>query len=307
MPSPPNIFAKKLTNEFVVSKCDYFAEVQVWPLRMKLDPHAWLANFQEDEMEYALHLLNFFVYFSPQLVNHLFIAAFRGLSNYILDPRSKSAATLENEWREFCENVLITGVTGEEPNETDSGKTFARKAKQLLSVEEDRILSNDNVLLELTRRPCDLVFVDDFVGSGNQFIETWVRLSSIAQTSFREQAQRGTHRLFYIPLVTTKYGHSRIVAACGSVSILPAHMISSSYSVFYLGDRTFWPPELVAGATDFIRNASKRAGIDTTFNDNWMGFHELGLALAFEDSIPDATIPIFTWDKNGWNPLIRIQ
>ncbi len=43
-------------------------------------------------------------------------------------------------------------------------------------------------------------------------------------------------------------------------------------------------------------------------NVRWVryGYHERGLLLAFEHSVPDATLPIF-WSsgKNGWTPLVE--
>jgi hypothetical protein len=39
--------------------------------------------------------------------------------------------------------------------------------------------------------------------------------------------------------------------------------------------------------------------------NDWQGFHKLGLALAFQHCVPDATLPLFYWEHNEWHPLIR--
>src|SRR5947208_14205280 len=41
-------------------------------------------------------------------------------------------------WRAFVDSVIVTRVTGEIPSDTDSGYTFARKARQLLGIPEER-------------------------------------------------------------------------------------------------------------------------------------------------------------------------
>ena len=42
--------------------------------------------------------------------------------------------------------------------------------------------------------------------------------------------------------------------------------------------------------------------------ESWVmeyGFHDLGLTIAFEHSVPDATLPIFWADGSNWKPLYR--
>jgi len=73
-------------------------------------------------------------------------------------------------------------------------------------------------------------------------------------------------------------------------------------------DSIFWPDPLKHGANEAIKKASLRAGLPDTGGakvNDWQGFYKLGLALGFYNSVPDATLPIFYWEKNGWKPLIR--
>lgn len=303
-----NILPIGVTEDFVLSKCNYFTDVQVWPLRMKLDPPSWLKNFTAAEKEHALYLLNSFIYFPPQFVNQLFMSAFNGLSSLVADPEQNTFPEMQRRWGDFVDRVLVTNVTGEVPSVTDSGLSFARKAKQLLGIDERRILSNEATLEEISTRPTPVVFVDDFVGSGNQFIETWHRLHQMkgASTSFAKESLNDKTQFFYIPLVSTEYGLNCILGRCDKVIVAPAQLITDKYNVFNEKSRAIWPPHLIGGARDFIKLASERAGISTVSDDDWMGFHRLGLSIGFEDSIPDATLPLFSWDKCGWTPLLKI-
>ena len=48
----------------VLRKWEYFVSVQVWPLTSQMDPEGWLSNFEAAEREYAVQLLNAFLYYS---------------------------------------------------------------------------------------------------------------------------------------------------------------------------------------------------------------------------------------------------
>jgi hypothetical protein len=308
MESSPRITAAEVNRDFVLSKCSYFVDVKIWPLRKSIDPELWLENFGAEEMDHAIHLLNGFLYFPDEFIEEMFKTAFQGLSTIVVSERDSFLA-VQTAWREFVDKVIITNVTGETPNISDSGISFTRRAKQLLNISEQRTLSNEETLKELLNHgPRPVVFVDDFVGSGNQFIETWersVRISSSMQISFKKLASVRGNRFFYTPLVCTQYGFERIKNRCPEAILKPAHLISDRYNVF-APDSLIWPAHLQPTASDFIKEASKRAGIPTEGAlDEWQGFHRLGLALAFADSVPDASLPIFTVATNSWKPLIR--
>jgi hypothetical protein len=56
-----------------------------------------------------------------------------------------------------------------------------------------------------------------------------------------------------------------------------------------------------------LKRISERAGYiqENGGPDDWRGFHGLGLTVAFEHGIPDASLPIFFSERNGWKPLMR--
>jgi hypothetical protein len=100
------------------------------------------------------------MYYSEALIDEMFVAAFQGLSGEIMR-RSPSLLNVRAAWRAFVDSVIITRVTGEIPSDTDSGYNFARKARQLLGISEERILNPQEVLLQLYNHgPQPVVFVD---------------------------------------------------------------------------------------------------------------------------------------------------
>lgn len=294
-----------LTRDFVIEKCEYFASVGIWPPKSVLNPELWLDNFGQDEMDHAVYLLNSFLYFSNYLMDEIFRSAVRTLSRSLM--RSTDDCTsLQLKWQSFIGNAIVTYVTGEEPNPTDSGYKFARKARAM-GIEEVNIRTPEQVCLALsggTHVP--IIIVDDFIGSGSQFLKMWNRPYGRPARSLAELASVTASRFYVCPAFCTEYGLGELKRECPRVTVNPGHLIASNYSAL-AQDSVIWPTGLRNTAAEFIRSASMRAGIpDTGGNtDDWRGFGQLGLTIAFEDSVPDATLPLFYWSKNGWRPLLE--
>jgi len=305
---PQSISPAEMTKELVISKCDYFVDVQLWPIKSVINPNLWLSNFSSDEMIYATHLLNSFLFYSEQLVNLMFIASFQMLSNDIRNDGDSFLNTLIS-WNSFVDNIIITPVTGEDPNISDSGFAFARKARQQLGIKEAQLMSQEQALqLLVDEGPRPVIFVDDFVGSGDQFIRTWKRQVRINSTNitYEDLSSGSGFSFYYCPLICTEYGYNRLRTTCPDVNLRPVHTLPTCYSALET-DSIIWPPYLLNDAINFIKKASERARIpdnNGSVND-WRGYNKLGLTIAFAHSVPDATLPIFYWNKNGWKPLIQ--
>lgn len=305
-----SVWTPRVTKELLLSKCNHFVGVQLWPTETKLDARGWLSNFTNDEEPCALHLLNSFFYFSEPLVERLFVAGILNLSQRVLTSK-RSFIPAASEWRDFLSSAYFVRVTGERPSDTDSGYIFARMARQELAIPESHIVRHEEILEVLLSDPAvPVIFVDDFVGSGRQFITMWRRKYSLANDrllSFEDLTRSiPTSTFFYCPIVCTSVGLKRIYSKCPGVVVSPVHTIDQRYSALS-SDSILWPETLRLGAHDFILGASERAGIpDTNGNENdWRGFDKLALTIAFAHSVPDATLPIFYWEQNGWKPLVR--
>jgi len=296
----------QMNRQIVAAKCAFFLEAQVWPLLDRLDPTKWLSNFSRSEMDHATALLNAFVFVRQPLMDALFLNAFQSLSRMLRAPGEPFVAT-QAKWQQFVDTALITCVRGEKPSPTDSGYHFLRMARQKLGIAESRIVEPEHALALLMKTgPRPVIFVDDFVGSGDQCITTWNRevgiVSPPQMMSFKRYSAsvRGA-RFIYCPLVCTEYGKSRIETECSDILLHPSHLLPAEYGAFS-PDSNIWPANLAPTAESFIDTASARAGIPEHMR---RGFHDLGLALGFEHSIPDATLPLFYWKENDWRPLVE--
>lgn len=312
MPSPATTTdrgPRLADREFVLAKCAYFVDVHVWPRTTMLSPLPWLENFTEDELPYAVHLLDAFLFFSNDLTDALLKGAFSDLSRRVVD-HDAPLARAEAQWNDFLRSVLVTFPTGEQPNVTDSGLAFARKARQVLEIPESRIMSPDEALAFVERvGPRPVVFLDDFVGTGNQFLATWTRNYSPASQfrSFAEASAQFQVTAYYTPILASQSGVEAIRAQAPDACVAPAHLLPPEYSALH-ADSLLWPASERESARNAIEAASRRAGIPDTngsSTEDWQGFGRLGLAVAFQHGVPDATLPLFYWNENDWHPLVR--
>ena len=101
---------------------------------------------------------------------------------------------------------------------------FARKARQVLSIPEHQIRTPSDALNTLVQNPSTpIMFVDDFVGSGNQMVATWRRqyqIESGYKTSFSDVSHPDTH-VVYVPLVATRQGLHEIKTHCPQLTVQP--------------------------------------------------------------------------------------
>ena len=300
--------SRRLTEAFIRDKCNYLVDVHMWPIHQVIDPQPWLSNFEPDELDHASHLLNGFMYFTDHLIDRCVEATVRSLSRLVCDV-SRPSSEIRAAWTAFCSRALVTYPTGEEPSPTDSGPEYVRRARHRLGLAEPQFVEPVIALAELIGDPTvPIIFVDDFVGTGNQFLVTWHREYEVGarRRSFADSVAPES-RIFYAPILCTELGHEQIRSACPSVHVSPAHVLSSRYSVFS-PDSIIWPDDLRHTAEAFVEQASKRAGIPDSGGmaaNDWRGFAKLGLTVALYDSVPDATIPLLYWEENGWKPLIR--
>lgn len=274
-----------------------------------LFPERWLDNFEAPELPYAIHLLSQFLFFSDQFTNAMLVGGLTDLSKQIV----KQSSTFQEatvDWVDFLESALITYPTGEEPRPTDSGLAFARKARQVLEFPEARILPPEKVLEELVAKgPRPVLFLDDFLGTGRQFLATWARQESISGTplSFAQLQAIQPFTAIYLPVFATSQGMAALETSGVSAIFSPAHVLSMRYNV--LDSKSFaWPDGHAAPGREMVELASKRAGIPDTGGqkaNDWQGFGKLGLSIGFQHGVPDATLPLFYWEEHGWAPLIR--
>lgn len=283
----------------ILEKCEFFSDTQVWTIEPAIKPDLWLSNFTKAELPYAENLLSNFFFYNAKMCKSMLQSAFQDISLYLpgvnVEQRVKS-------WDDLCKNAIFSTIDIDESNLTASGHLMCRKARQVLGIPEERFYKKEDALQRMYAGASKIiVFIDDFIGSGLQFTDTWTSpyMDKGKAMSYAEISAREGYQAYYLTLMATQYGLGEIAKSCSNIKIIAANVLDDRYSTISTSS-ILWPENLKSGAEEFIQNASNRAGIK-----NWKGFHNLALTVAFEHSVPDATLPLFYWNENGWKPLIE--
>ncbi len=287
----------------VLDRWRYLAKVALWPPARQADPERWLDNFQTDEQEVALALLNALMYFNDELTDRLLTTSIRLIATRISSPGA-SYAHRKAQWLEFLMSAKFTHLVSpdDQDDETKSGYMFARKTRQILG-SPDQVRPASDVASEiLAGSGAPIVVVDDFAGTGSKFIEGWNRnyeLKDGTTMSYAQLAKDGA-TIFFCPALCTDTARTEIERLPNPPLLSVANVLSSEMSV--VGPQSQVMPAYLHGEIpDVVRAASERSGSE----DPAFGWGELGLALSFAHNTPDTTLPIFYCENEGWYPIVR--
>lgn len=292
----------------VLEKCDALKKARLWMAEPRMRPYAWLKNFEDVDQPIAALLLDNFTFYGDGLTDRLLVSSYASLGDRLpKGPQAPDGATILRA----LDAAIFTRVEGERPRPTDSGNLFCRKARQVLGIPDGRFLE-PAVALQHAAKSTPVVFIDDFVGSGDQFLSTWQRsYSATLPRSFADVSRSVPFVAVYVTLIATDFGLRRIRAAAPHVAITTAHELDESATVRRLtANASFAIADVPSAIRDFLEKYAPRLSPpqDIAKDPSWIryGYKERGLMFAFEHSVPDATLPIF-WAAGGrdWNQLVE--
>lgn len=287
----------------ILSKCDILKRAGLWPPEPKLRPRAWLRNFDDSDAHIAAFLLDKFTFYNKSLTDALLVASY----NSIGDGMAKGPSA--PQWAELVASIssaVLTPVRGENPNPTDSGYFLCRSARQLLHLNDSFVLDSD-AALDHAYQGGTVIFIDDFVGSGDQFVSTWNMLDKQSR-SFADAHSKTHFTAIYVTLVTTDFGLIKINNCAPSVAVCATHILERKSTIEGVMDSN---PSWKSPILQFLAKYTPRLTPTEPYianNQNYLmfGYKTRGLMFGFEHSIPDATLPIF-WSpgRDNWEPLIE--
>lgn len=283
----------------------FFQTVQAWPLDNELNFNDWLNNFDEgEERNIACNILDFFTYYSKQMVNQMLQTSV-SKSGYFFSKHF-------SDWQhhDFKHRCIYSYIPGEiQGRPADSGNLFSRKLRDDLNIPEIQIVSYSDLAKELSlfKKPVPIVFVDDFVGSGQQVLKAW-SVNEFDGLTLKEICKQANHCAVYAPLIVNYTGYEVITDQCEGLNLCTNHILGPEYNLFHQ-DCICWKndPELFRKGVDLILKKSQKIGIPSTGGADERdekGYGMQGLALSFEHGAPDAIPAFFYWNSDNWNPLI---
>lgn len=188
-----------------------------------------------------------------------------------------------------------------------SGAKFARLYADVAEVYVHRVVEKSDIVRQL-EKDADiqvLVFVDDFVGTGNSANGYLRDLCNQLEPVLAERNQ--SLKIVFTSVVAYSQGWATVQQTVKSlpleVTIHACEMLDESYSCFSESSRIFTDPVEREEAKELALNFGRKLEKNTP-----CGFGGLELAVVFEDNCPNNTLPILRAEsggKNAWRPLFR--
>lgn len=285
----------------VLAKCEVLKRARMWPAEPRMRPRLWLRNFALEDQATAAALLDRFTFYSAQHTDALLVASFNALG----DGRPKSPfPRARDELLSALDSAVFTPVLGEVPDPTDSGNFLCRRTRQLMFPGANTV--GIDAALDHAYQGHPVVFVDDFVGSGDQFLETWKR--ALHGRSFEDAERKTGFVPIYVALVSTQYGLSQIRSRAPKVAVSVTHVLEDRATLGGIASAN-------SGLGAAIDALLTKYAVRLTPREPYIagnplyrkyGYKERKLLMAFDHSVPDATLPIF-WSpgQDNWEPLIE--
>lgn len=273
----------------------------MWLSEPTIRPRAWIENFNDSDKILAAQLLERFVFYNQRHTDSLLTTSFYSIADGL---KKGPVAPTREQLLQALPNAVFTPVSGETPNPTDSGYFLCRRTRQVLNVDESRIKITREAL-EAAQNGQPVVFVDDFIGSGDQFLTTWQDRGT--GTSFEEVQLKVGFAAIYVSLVGTEMGITNIGNQAPSVAVCVTHKIDNRGTLWGLQASN---PPLFSQIDSLLKRYTPRLAPHDAYMRQHQyltyGYKHRGLFFAFEHSVPDATLPIF-WCRgtNNWEPLIE--
>lgn len=288
-----------LYTESIFDRCRDLITYNVWD---GIPPHrldSWIENFGTERERYlAAKILDALIYRSKDQT----IALSKQLFQRVvpdLQRRRQIAPVLGDAYTRLKGNadpgVRIVPVTLP-GRPVQSGYSVGRYLRRDLLFSDEWLVDCSDVP-SLVASGYVVIFFDDFLGTGTQFVDF------VCETGLRPAL--GTRRCVYAPLVAHKAGIEKLnITYAGELSVAAVETLDESHSLFHEEAGSFPDGENSTGAArDFYYWLLKDRGIDVS-GESRRGFGCFELTYAFEHAIPDNSLPVLWWTESpNWQPL----
>lgn len=261
----------------------------------------WLANFVTDEDKYlAAHLLSGLTYRSDAMVKSSFhhlvhcelpqvLRARGGLA--FDDLESFDLALSDGDENSPIRFVAVDGTFEKTPGK--SGAVVIRDFKRHLNVAK-ALLCRPERLAELPAHVKALIFIDDLVGTGQQFEKF------AAHYKLADHAKQRT--IVYCPLMGFKAGLTKLAKALPWLEMHPVETLDESHQFFRAcsTDSVLWNADKVnkvQEVREHVADLCKRNSIPDRTR------HCLDLVVAFEHAVPNNSVSMLSIKSTQWQPL----
>ena len=282
--------------DHIIARCKDLIAHNIWQGMDDLQLNRWLNNFPSAEQRYfAARVLDILMYRSePQtksMLTHLFqrtipdVARHHSFGSHLYSVCDRLQTDHEPDLR------LVPVSPGGHAT-MSSGPLITRLAQKHLNFRKRWIIPHRKIH---STTPF-VVFLDDFIGTGNQF-HGFIRQANLT----RLVTER---RCCYVALAAHTTGIEYLRCKFPDLAVSAVDLLSARNSLFHRHSLAF--PDGTNSITDaraFYRQVLASFGIRQRYQGGYGG---LDLAYAFAHAAPNNSTPLLWWPPNGqWTPLFR--
>lgn len=285
--------------QMVLSNVKLYCATNIWPFKYEKFT-AWLNNFDSELDEYlALQLIDSLIVRSNQMAKVGFAKLLHSQIRQTLIEKQVVDESIDLvQWKRLMrvgglQNKIQFSPIYTNDQAGESGNSIYR----LISSE----LATGRYLLNESKSKSEaIVLIDDFVGSGQQFLEF--------SEEFELEERLKTQVIIYCPLVAYKIGVDEIETKFPKLILLPVETIYEESSIFSGSKDDFFKNDTV-NTIESVKNhlISMQSKYAAKNMPSWLGFDNASLPLSFEWGCPNQT-PSILWmhetpKVKGWNKL----
>jgi hypothetical protein len=286
--------------EAIYNRCRDLIRYDVWS---GIEPHRldmWIGNFRgQTERYFGARVLDALIYRSDKqtvaLMRQLFHRVIPDLARRRGLDQCMQTLYYSLQRHDLDPNVRIVPVIPPDAPPTKSGSTIARILRRNLRFRNQWFL-HPNEIIDSIATVKAFVFVDDFLGTGDQF-------STFLQNTGLDSRLSGAC-FIYAPLVGHAKGLSNLFGDHPDLNVGTVELLNEAHALFNQ-DAGGFPDELNSADTarDFYYTLLADRKIEI-YGPDRRGFGHLEVAYAFEHAVPDNSLPILWWEESEhWRPL----
>lgn len=278
----------------IKDRCRNLISTRIWNGIEHDKLNAWLKNFRTDREKYiSACLLDSLMYRSSSKTKALIYNLFNVvLPNYTrINPTP--IGSIKN-WFDLLSDqedplIRLVAVMTDHDTPIKSSSQVLRLLSKEFSINSSWIIHPNKIRYYSKTETKTFVFIDDFLGSGDQFAEIVSEYDLHNLSAY----------VLYAPLVAHEVGIEKIHKDFQNrIPIVASENLTRSMNFF----DTYFNKDADL-ARQFYIQMFKNRGINYSKDEDYFGHGNLQLAYSFELGCPDNTLKVFWLKHENWNPL----
>ena len=290
----------------ILDRCEDLIYAGIWEGLDTIRLHTWMNNFKTStERYFAACVLDALIYRSEKQTAAMMRQLFQRCIPDILrlaPPRF----TMETDWYQQLRlpmhvkdpHIRIVPVIKSTDPPTKSGPLVCRFYRRLLKLNQAFMIWPWQIDFAKTIGVNAFLFVDDFLGTGDQFSEF--------MTHFSINDKLVNTDAIYAPLVAHEKGINDLRKSYPEILICAVEILSERYNLFAKDSLWFQDKDNIntpLSAYTFYNNLVIDRNLP--ISNHKTGYGNFAIAYGFEHATPDNCLPILWIRTKNWEPLLE--